>query len=208
MCVTSNKGVNYEKFIEHFQGKTRKFERLSFVLAVFVFLGSVFCCFCIEVAMVSVPLGFEISGFDRSRTWVSQNGVFAFGFLESCSKEDEVDSFVVGIRYNLGDNEAVNVPVWSVGGGLRVSMNSTIRLSMDGRLILLDNPSGVIVWSSDTSSLGIRKASLLNNGNLVLVGIEDNVLWQSFNSPTSTLLPGQSLHFPQTLRAPSKKINI
>lgn len=205
MCVTRNKGVNYEKFIEHFQGKTRKFERLSFVLAVFVFLGSVFCCFCIEVAMVSVPLGFEISGFDRSRTWVSQNGVFAFGFLESCSKEDEVDSFVVGIRYNLGDNEAVNVPVWSVGGGLRVSMNSTIRLSMDGRLILLDNPSGVIVWSSDTSSLGIRKASLLNNGNLVLVGIEDNVLWQSFNSPTSTLLPGQSLHFPQTLRAPSKK---
>ena len=205
MCVTSNKGVNYEKFIEHFQGKTRKFERLSFVLAVFVFLGSVFCCFCIEVAMVSVPLGFEISGFDRSRTWVSQNGVFAFGFLESCSKEDEVDSFVVGIRYNLGDNEAVNVPVWSVGGGLRVSMNSTIRLSMDGRLILLDNPSGVIVWRSDTSSLGIRKASLLNNGNLVLVGIEDNVLWQSFNSPTSTLLPGQSLHFPQTLRAPSKK---
>ncbi|KAJ6961085.1 G-type lectin S-receptor serine/threonine-protein kinase [Populus alba x Populus x berolinensis] len=144
MCVTSNKGVNYEKFIEHFQGKTRKFERLSFVLAVFVFLGSVFCCFCIEVAM------------------------------RVCSKEDEVDSFVVGIRYNLGDNEAVNVPVWSVGG-------------------------------VNTSSLGIRKASLLNNGNLVLVGIEDNVLWQSFNSPTSTLLPGQSLHFPQTLRAPSKK---
>ncbi|KAJ6961126.1 hypothetical protein NC652_000120 [Populus alba x Populus x berolinensis] len=127
MCVTSNKGVNYEKFIEHFQ----------------------------------VPLGFEISGFDRSRTWVSQNGVFAFGFLESCSKEDEVDSFVVGIRYNLGDNEAVNVPVWSVGGGLRVSMNSTIRLSMDGRLILLDNPSGVIVWSSDTSSLAQLALSFL-----------------------------------------------
>lgn len=208
MGVTRNRGVNYEKFIEHFQGKTRKletFERCSFVLAVFVFLGSVFCCFCEEVAMVSVPLGFEISGFDRSRIWVSQNGVFAFGFLENCSKEDEVDSFLVGIRYNLGDNEVVNVPVWTVGGGLRVSMNSTIRLSRDGRLILVDNPSGVIVWSSDTSSLGIRKASLLNNGNLVLVGIEDNVLWQSFNSPTSTLLPGQSLHFPQTLRAPSKK---
>ena len=116
--------------------------------------------------MVSVPLGFEISGFDRSRIWVSQNGVFAFGFLENCSKEDEVDSFLVGIRYNLGDNEVVNVPVWTVGGGLRVSMNSTIRLSMDGKLILVDNPSGVIVWSSDSSSLGIRKASLLNSGNL------------------------------------------
>ncbi|KAJ6418386.1 hypothetical protein OIU84_001707 [Salix udensis] len=90
LVIRKNPGVNYEKFIEHFQ----------------------------EVAMVSVPLGFEISGFDRSRIWVSQNGVFAFGFLENFSKEDEVDSFLVGIRYNLGDNEVVNVPVWSVGGGL------------------------------------------------------------------------------------------
>ncbi|KAF2314550.1 hypothetical protein GH714_027518 [Hevea brasiliensis] len=47
--------------------------------------------------MVSAPLGFEISGFDRTRTWVSQNGVFAFGFLECCQKDD--DGFLVGVRW-------------------------------------------------------------------------------------------------------------
>ncbi|RVW48749.1 G-type lectin S-receptor-like serine/threonine-protein kinase SD3-1 [Vitis vinifera] len=154
--------------------------------------------------MVSVPLGFEISGFDSSRIWVSHNGVFAFGFLEGCEKVDGVDGFVVGIGYNLG-TRAANKPVWTIGGGLRVSENSTLRLSMDGRLVLVENPNGLVVWSSNTSGLGVQKASLLDNGNLVLLGNADKVLWESFNSPTSTLLPGQSLHFPQTLRAPSTK---
>lgn len=198
---------NYEIPTKNFQGKNCKlysFGRFSSVLAVVLFLSYCFCGSCDELAMVSVPLGFEISGFDTNRTWVSQNGVFAFGFLKGCQKEDNFDGLFVGIRYNLQD-KASNVPVWTVGGGLRVSMNSTIRLSMDGRLILSENPSGLIVWSSNTSSLGIKKASLLNNGNLVLMGVGDNVLWESFGSPTSTLMPGQSLHFPQTLRAPSTK---
>ncbi|XP_038695729.1 G-type lectin S-receptor-like serine/threonine-protein kinase SD3-1 [Tripterygium wilfordii] len=161
---------------------------------------------CENVPMVSTPLGFEISGFDGGRTYVSQNGVFAFGFFEGFKKldDDDVDGFVVGIRYNLGD-KAANVPVWTVGGGLRVSLNSTVKLSMDGRLILVENPSGLIVWSTDTSKSGVKKANLLNSGNLVLMDSRDKVLWESFSSPTNTLLPGQSLHFPQTLRAPSTK---
>uniref|UniRef100_A0A5B7CAY4 Receptor-like serine/threonine-protein kinase n=1 Tax=Davidia involucrata TaxID=16924 RepID=A0A5B7CAY4_DAVIN len=191
--------------IRHFQGKTSEryyFGRFCCVLTVVQFLGFAFVGFCDEFPMVSVPLGFEISGFDRSRNWMSENGVFAFGFLEKDG--DDVDGFVVGVRYNLG-NKAANVPVWTVGGNLRVSMNSTFRLSMDGRLVLFENPSGLIVWSSNTSSLGVQKASLLNTGNLVLLGIGDKVLWESFNNPTNTLLPGQTLHFPQNLRAPSTK---
>ncbi|KAF2314545.1 hypothetical protein GH714_027476 [Hevea brasiliensis] len=201
MWVASPREPDFEIPIKHFQGKPNRF-RFSSVLAVVLSLCFVSCGFCDEPAMVSAPLGFEISGFDRTRTWVSQNGVFAFGFLECCQKDD--DGFLVGVRYNLGD-KTVNIPVWAVGGGLRVSMNSTIKLSMDGRLILFENPSGLIVWSSSTSSLGVKKATLLNNGNLVLVGNGDRVLWESFHSPTSTLLPGQSLLFPQTLRAPSTK---
>ncbi|XVF04537.1 hypothetical protein REPUB_Repub05bG0092100 [Reevesia pubescens] len=72
-----------------------------------------------------------------------------------------------------------------------VSRNSTVRLSLDGRLILFDNRTGLILWSSNTSSLGVKKATLLNNGNLVLMDVEDNVLWDSFGSPTTTLLPGE-----------------
>ena len=194
MCVVGGSKLCSETPIRHFGGK-------SSVLAVISLLGFAICGFCDVVPMVSVPLGFEVSGFDKSRIWVSQNGVFAFGFWEGCEK---VDGFVVGIGYNLGAR-AGNKPVWTIGGGLRVSENSTLRLSMDGRLVLVENPNGLIRWSSNTYGLGVQKATLLGNGNLVLTGIGEEVLWESFNSPTSTLLPGQSLHFPQSLRAPSTK---
>ncbi|KAK6937015.1 Bulb-type lectin domain [Dillenia turbinata] len=199
--------------IEAIGGKNCKFYfcgRIRPILALIVCLGSAICGFCDESPMVSVPLGFEISGFERSRTWVSQNGVFAFGFLDGFPKgidddnDDDDYGFVVGIRYNLGNSQA-NVPVWTVGGGLRVSENSTFRLSMDGRLVLVENPIGLTVWSSNTSSIGVQRATLMNNGNFVLLDDGDKVLWESYNSPTNTLLPGQSLHFPQSLRAPSTR---
>ncbi|XXG48481.1 hypothetical protein AAC387_Pa02g2917 [Persea americana] len=74
---------------------------------------------------------------------------------------------------------------------------------MDGSLALFDNLSGLLVWSSNTSSLGVQTANLLNSGNLVLMGSGQEVVWESFHRPTDTLLPGQSLHFPQALQAPS-----
>ncbi|KAJ0021557.1 hypothetical protein Pint_31403 [Pistacia integerrima] len=207
MCELWVRELNSQIPFKHFGGKRCKdccFHEFASVFAVILLLGFCFCGVCDELAMVSVPLGFEISGFDRSKTWVSQNGVFAFGFLDFSSKDGFVDGYGVGVRYNLGDKVA-NLPIWTVGGGLRVPENSTIRLNMDGRMVLVENPSGLIVWSSNTSSLGVQKATLLNSGNLVLIGNGENVVWESFNSPTNTLLPGQSFRFPQSLRAPSTK---
>ncbi|XAR59946.1 Non-specific serine/threonine protein kinase [Bertholletia excelsa] len=188
------------------QGKsftTSCFGGLSCVLAVILCLGFAFVGFCNELPMVSVPLGFEISGIDNKNSWVSANGIFAFGFLERDG--DENDGFVVGVRYNLGETKVANIPIWTIGGGVRVSRNSTFRLDGDGRMILFENPNGAMVWSSNTSNAGVQKASLLDNGNLVLLDTGGKVLWQSFSSPTNTLLPSQSFHFPQNLRAPSTK---
>ncbi|KAL2529533.1 Receptor-like serine/threonine-protein kinase [Forsythia ovata] len=124
------------------------------------------CCSCgfyDTFNMVSVLLGFE-----------EKDG-------------DDVDEFVVGIRYNLGD-KATNFPVWTVGEGLRVAKNSTFRLAMDEKLVLINNPNGIIVWSSNTSSLSVEKASLLDNGNLVLLGNKDEVIWRA-------LVVQQTLYF-------------
>ncbi|PIA53935.1 hypothetical protein AQUCO_00900479v1 [Aquilegia coerulea] len=164
------------------------------VLLILVWGSSVICE---EFSMVSLPLGFEISGFERKKSFVSENGVFAFGFFNDNLKDD--GSFAVGIWYNL-ENKTANVPVWTAGGGVRVSGNSTIRLSMDGCLTLIDN--GVVVWSTDTKGLGVQSTSLLNNGNLVLFGSGEKIIWESFNSPTNILLPGQSLQYPYSLRPP------
>lgn len=191
--------------INYLAGKNHRFiyfKNSFWVLFVILLWGFVNLAFCDDFSTLSVPLGFEISGFDTRSSLVSENGVFALGFWEKV--DSDAVGFLVGIRYNI-DTKAANVPVWTVGGGLRVSSNSTFKLDMDGKLILTNDLDGLVVWSSNTSNLGIEKASLLNNGNLVLLDGTNKVVWESFNSPTSTLLPGQSLHFPQNLRAPSTK---
>ncbi|KAL3615894.1 hypothetical protein CASFOL_040188 [Castilleja foliolosa] len=154
----------------------------------------------------TLPLGSEINAFahsDTNKNWVSKNGVFAFGFLE-IDGPDDVDEYVVGVKYNFGDKFA-NLPVWTVNGGIRVSSNSTFKLAIDGTLILTDNLSKITMWSSNTSNSGVERASLLDNGNFVLLGSKNEVIWESFGSPTNTLLPGQLLRYPQNLRALSTK---
>ncbi|KAL8529121.1 hypothetical protein ACS0TY_006549 [Phlomoides rotata] len=186
-------GVSWLPF-KKFHGKS--FTKCCFKTVLLLFLCFSGICYVDSAsASASVPLGFEVNAFDSSSNWLSENGVFSFGFLEI-----DGDEYVVGIKYNLG-NKSVNLPVWTVGGGLRVPVTSTFRVAMDGRLILMNNLSRVTLWSSNTSSLGVQKASLLDNGNLVLLGSKDEVVWQSFDYPTNTLLPNQSIRYPKNLRA-------
>ncbi|KDP41677.1 hypothetical protein JCGZ_16084 [Jatropha curcas] len=68
---------------------------------------------------------------------------------------------------------------------------SKLSLLETGDLILSDAGQS-IAWSTDTFSLSSTELRLYDNGNLVLQNTE-GVLWQSFDSPTDTLLPSQPL---------------
>ncbi|CDP01278.1 unnamed protein product [Coffea canephora] len=70
--------------------------------------------------------------------------------------------------------------------------NSRLSLLKSGSLVLTD-AGQYTVWTSSTQSNSSLQLQLHDNGNLVLSNIEGGNLWQSFNSPTNTLLPGQSL---------------
>lgn len=59
--------------------------------------------------------------------------------------------------------------------------------------MVLTDQDGSIVWSTNTSNTQVDKAELLNTGNLVLKNPSGKILWQSFDSPTDTLLPSQRL---------------
>uniref|UniRef100_M0ZXP2 non-specific serine/threonine protein kinase n=1 Tax=Solanum tuberosum TaxID=4113 RepID=M0ZXP2_SOLTU len=77
-----------------------------------------------------------------------------------------------------------------------VPSNAVLLLNNDGRLI-------VQVGSQENSvinpSRAIASASMLDTGNFVLYDSDRNVIWQSFDNPTNTLLPGQHISAGQEL---------
>ncbi|XP_074338640.1 putative receptor protein kinase ZmPK1 [Apium graveolens] len=81
---------------------------------------------------------------------------------------------------------------------------SKLTLKKNGVMVLKD-VDGTIVWETNSTLTGARKAELLNTGNLVLKDREGEILWQSFDFPTDTLLPFQALTKGKKLVSSSKK---
>ncbi|GLT56881.1 hypothetical protein SLA2020_298950 [Shorea laevis] len=125
----------------------------------------------------------------NGETLVSSKGSFELGFFRSSKGQH------LGIWYKKPRTRTV---VWvanrenplSDGEGLLV-------LNSEGILALLNSTKGVI-WSSNTSrSAETPVARLLESGNLVVqeekIYNEEDHLWQSFDYPSDTLLPGMKL---------------
>ncbi|KAK9168310.1 hypothetical protein Syun_000450 [Stephania yunnanensis] len=71
---------------------------------------------------------------------------------------------------------------------------SRISFRRDGIMLLTDF-DGSTVWSTNASSAtDADTAQLLDSGNLVLKNSKGEIQWQSFDSPTDTLLPTQTIN--------------
>ncbi|KAG9456937.1 hypothetical protein H6P81_001445 [Aristolochia fimbriata] len=92
--------------------------------------------------------------------------------------------------------------VWEANRYSPVAENATLSFNRDGNLVLA-NPGGGVVWSTDTADKGVVGLGVLENGNLLLYDKKRNIVWQSFDHPTDTLLVGQSLR----LGGPAKLIS-
>lgn len=166
-------------------------------LRIWVFVG--FLLF--PVAISQIPLGSKLLASENS-SWVSSNGDFAIGFF---NHSDQPGQFSLGIRFN-SDSIPVNdrKTVWVAGANVMVNGQSYFQLMQTGELVLFDPSKGCIVWNSNTSNLSIASAALQDNGNFVLMTSDKEIVWQSFDTPSDTLLPGQKFSLRQTLRAASK----
>ncbi|KAA8515418.1 hypothetical protein F0562_018971 [Nyssa sinensis] len=126
----------------------------------------------------------------NGQTIVSSGEVFELGFFTRPNSKN----LYVGIWYK---NIPTNTVVWVANRDNPLTNSSGIlKISDDGDIVLLDETANPI-WSSNQSNKVNTVAQLLDSGNFVLRLENDvdpeNYIWQSFDHPTDTLLPGMKL---------------
>ncbi|XP_024022038.1 G-type lectin S-receptor-like serine/threonine-protein kinase B120 [Morus notabilis] len=110
---------------------------------------------------------------------------FELGFF---SPQKNPKKWYVGIWYkNINDDPYV----WVANREYPVlTPSATLTISSDGNLVIRDGRMSYMVTNITSTSKDVY-AMLLNSGNFVLrENGSGNTLWQSFDHPTSTLLPG------------------
>ncbi|PWA55811.1 hypothetical protein CTI12_AA425740 [Artemisia annua] len=102
------------------------------------------------------------------------------------------NAYYLGLRMGTTRDESLMRWVWEANRGSPVRENATFSLGSDGNLILAES-TGQIVWQTNTANKGVVGFAIESNGNIVLKDSSGNFVWQSFDSPTDTLLVGQTL---------------
>jgi hypothetical protein len=125
-------------------------------------------------------------------TLVSKDGSFELGFFNPGSSKNRY----LGIWYK---NIPVQTVVW-VANRLNPINDSSgvLMVNSSGSLVLLSQNSTTVAWSANSTKQASNPiVQLLDSGNLVVRDEKEqnpeNYLWQSFDYPCDTLLPGMKL---------------
>lgn len=146
------------------------------------------------------PLGESLVAGDPKQTWVSSpNGNFSFGFY-AIGSGDAPASYKLGIWYT---QLPVQTIVWGLvenngpfGAGAKITLTTNGSLELHS-----SDASQGLIWSSNTAGLGVSRATFNDSGNFLLLNSTGGILWQSWDSPSDTLLPGQTLSQGKALTA-------
>nr|XP_043637046.1 putative receptor protein kinase ZmPK1 [Erigeron canadensis] len=135
---------------------------------------------------------------------ISPDGVFTAGFY---NVGDNAFCFSIWFTKPLSNGE--QTVVWMANRDIPVNgKRSKLLLSKTGNLALHDADQDLPIWTTRTrDTTGFAELKLNNSGNLYLQSKDEQVLWQSFVSPTDTLLPNQPLTKDATLVSSRSRTN-
>ncbi|KAM7523566.1 hypothetical protein LguiA_013468 [Lonicera macranthoides] len=148
-----------------------------------LFLLTAFYTATAQQRYTNITTGSSLTPTGNSSSWQSPSGLYAFGFYQQGS------GYSVGIFISGIPEKTV---VWTANrDNPPVNQTATLALTADGRLVLqpTQGPETNIANISQSAS----SASMLNTGNFVLYSSDGDIIWQSFEHPTDTLLVGQPL---------------
>ncbi|CAN6694481.1 unnamed protein product [Malus baccata var. baccata] len=146
---------------------------------------------------LSSTISFAVDGFTPSQsvldgtTLVSSDGSFELGFFSPGSSKNRY----LGIWFK---NVPVRTVVWVANRCNPINDSSgVLMINSTGNLVLLSQNSSVVWSTSLVEQAQNATVELLDSGNLVLRDAKDGnsgtYLWQSFDYPSDTLLPGMKL---------------
>ncbi|KAK2977077.1 hypothetical protein RJ640_017601 [Escallonia rubra] len=167
----------------------------TWLLPTSLMLLYIFCVVDFSAGLDRISLG---QSLNTSQTIISQGGKFELGFFTRNSVQ-----FYMGIWYKNIPGQTITI-VWVANRDMPISVGSyslsQLVLSEDGNLTIFDGSKRPI-WSTNSTFrfTNAREGAvvLLDTGNLVLSD-EFNVVWQSFDYPTNTFLPGGKLGLDKT----------
>ncbi|KAI3959333.1 hypothetical protein MKW98_018923, partial [Papaver atlanticum] len=161
-----------------------------FLLCVLVF--GFLICSKLHLTTAADTISFDDS-LTGDQTIISRGKKFELGFFKPGNTSQ---NYYIGIWYKF----SVQTVVWIANRNAPITDPFSSKLTfLYGNLVLLNNLSRTPVWSTNSASNTLHKAEVVlgDDGNLVLrdKSSPSVVIWQSFDYPTDTFLPGGKIGF-------------
>ncbi|XP_022751998.1 G-type lectin S-receptor-like serine/threonine-protein kinase LECRK4 [Durio zibethinus] len=153
---------------------------MAAILLLFLLSTSIISTAVAQPKHSNISLGSSLTPTGQS-SWLSPSGLYAFGFYQQ-DKGYAVGIFLAGVPQKT--------VVWTANrDDPPVPSSAKLILTTDGRLIL--RSTGDISITDSTEK--VTTASMLDSGNFVLYNSGQEIIWESFKYPTTTILQGQKL---------------
>lgn len=139
-----------------------------------------------------IMLGASLTG---NETRISRKGTFELGFFNL--NNNNAKNWYIGIWYATGSQQTIawvanrQHPMQNASGVFNLTEDGSLRLSYGGS----------IVWSSNGNGKKPSSAVITDSGNLAVLSAQNSseIIWQSFDHPGNTWLPGMAMTVNQRL---------